>query len=121
MATFIRKMVKEVQDVKQLINIPEMKQQRDLIKHDIQLNADEIAKYELCKKSDLNNLITMLNVFNEQTPNFFPTPELHTSSINLVQFFKQYSETNITLLLTKQADLQDKLEKIKNKINKARN
>ena len=121
MATFIRKMVKEVQDVKQLINIPEMKQQRDLIKHNIQLNADEIAKYELLQKMDLNNLITVLNGLNERTPNFFQTTELHTSSVKLVQFFKQYCEPKITVLLTEQSDLEDQLEKIKNKINKARN
>ena len=50
MATFLKKMVKEVQDIKQLIDIPEMKKQRDVVKQDIQLNDAEIAKYELFKK-----------------------------------------------------------------------
>ena len=121
MATFLKKMVKEVQDIKQLIDIPEMKKQRDVIRQDIQLNDAEIAKYELFKKMNLDTLISTLNTLNDQTPPFFPTTELQSSSSQICQFFKQqYSEQSFEILLSKQKDLQEQLEKIKHKLDKAR-
>ena len=121
MATFLKKMVKEVQDIKQLIDIPEMKKQRDVIKQDIQLNDAEIAKYELFKKMNLDTLISTLNTLNDQTPPFFPTTELQSSSSQICKFIKQqYSEQSLEILLSKQKDLQEQLEKIKHKLDKAR-
>jgi hypothetical protein len=121
MATFLKKMVKEVQDIKQLIDIPEMKKQREAIKQDIQINDDEIAKYDLFTKMKLDNVIETLNTLNVQTPAFFPTTELQTSSIQLCDFFKQqYSAKALELLLSKKHDLQEQLEKIKHKLDKAR-
>jgi uncharacterized protein YPO0396 len=121
MATFLKKMVKEVQDIKQLIDIPEMKKQRDVIKQDIQLNDAEIAKYELFKKMNLDTLIATLNTLNDKTPPFFPTTELQSSSSQICKFIKQqYSEQSFEILLSKQKDLQEQLEKIKHKLDKAR-
>ena len=121
MATFLKKMVKEVQDIKQLIDIPEMKKQRDVIKQDIQLNDAEIAKYELFKKMNLDTLIATLNTLNDQTPPFFPTTELQSRSSQICKFIKQqYSEQSLEILLSKQKDLQEQLEKIKHKLDKAR-
>jgi Zn-dependent metalloprotease len=121
MATFLKKMVKEVQDIKQLIDIPEMKKQREAIKQDIQINDAEIAKYDLFTKMKLDNVIETLNTLNEQTPAFFPTTELQSSSSQLCEFFKQqYSAKALENLLSKQHDLQEQLEKIKHKLDKAR-
>ena len=98
-----------------------MKKQREAIKQEIQLNDAEIAKYELFNKMNLDNLIATLNTLNDQTPAFFPTPELQASSSQLCQFFKQqYSAQKLESLVSKHKDLQEQLDKIKHKLDKAR-
>lgn len=121
MANLLRKIVKDVQDIKQIINIPEMKTQKDVIKENIKLNEAEIKKYELVQTLNLDNLISSLNKLNELTPSFFPTNELQCSSENLCKFFTQtYSKEHIENLLQTRQELQQQLDKIKLKIDKAR-
>jgi len=120
MANLLRKMVKNVQDITLISNIPEMKLLRDSIKEDIKLNEAEIEKYNTIKQMNLDNLITSLTVLNQLTPPFFPT-ELQNSSKNICEFLQNTNDKqHIDQLLQTREELNDKLIKIKEKIDKAR-
>ena len=122
MSVLFRKMVKEVQAVQSLVNIPAMKQERELIVekiHKLEYEIVQLNKY-IVKKDSIQNILNLLEMLNTES---MLDETMHSSAIvlsnNLTEKM-QNANTEIPHIQHQIDEYKKDLQKINEKIKKAR-
>ena len=122
-ASFIRKAVSDVHEIKNLANIPQMKRERDAIRDSLYEVGEEIKKQEsvMAHKTVVKEAIDALTVLNKA--NVFSDDDHLKQSENVTNYLSQrVNEVDKTMneLREHHHGLTFELDKISSKIKKVR-
>jgi len=122
MSKLVSKIVNQVQDVQKIVSIPKLKEERDALKIERTANNTQLdhckkieSKYEII--SQTTEILSTLNVQN------ILSDAMQEHSNSLIQYLTSIRDNNTSLktkLEIEQQELDDKIEKIKKKIENAR-
>ncbi len=114
MATLIRKALTEVRNVKSLMDIPEMKRERDAIREKMSTNAEEIERQKMVMthNASVDRAIAGLSELNQLA--FFPNGELLGHSNLILNYLTETRDKSSRVL----ADLDIAQKKMTNELDK---